>query len=938
MNRPDGSDRLDTEFDAQAARTPHAIALIDGDGETTYAELDDAANRIARLIRSSGVPDGAFVGVHMERSRHHVASVLGAFKANVAAVPLPPSYPLERLRDILSFANLAAVLVDRDIRHDPPLHARQLDIRDAVDASVSLPAPGERDPNRAAYVLCSSGSTGKPKLIVRSHRSFFHRLRWTWNTHPYDLREVCCQKAHMTTTHAVYELFEPLLRGVPVVIVSDLGAKTLETFWETIRRRSISRLLIVPSVLQASLDMPDFVAPPNIGVLVLMGEYVNPKLAARTAAAFPEATRIYSIYGSTEASSTLLCDVRAGVARGGELSLGAPISRDVRAEVLDDTLAPVADGADGMLYIAGSALFSGYFGDAALTDAAFATLANGERVYRTNDRVRRDADGALTFLGRVDHTVKVRGFRVDLQEVENAIARAPSVRQSAVVVADDHDGNAMLVGFVSPASGPTSSVFQALREHLPDYMVPSRVIALDALPLTTSGKIDRRALLETWASQRAAATTVSIPVRSQTEREVANAWSAVLGHSAFAIDSNFFEVGGTSLKTFSLMSKLQNTFGLDRRQLSDNTIYRVPTLEGLARFIEDIRAGRAPDAVSETSALVTLKNGSDANAAPVFMISSAGGTLGAYEKLVKVLATKREVIGVRDPFLWGERDPTQPFRDWAGIYLDAIRARQPKGPYYVVAYSSAGAFGYEIARRLRAAGEDVALLGLIDPLAIDSRDKRRFGHFAFEARFKRAQFASALRFARSLYQRVFFRKSEPSAFANDFAFSREEFDALQHELMTNQKHLLQVSALMELNTGLPLALRPEDLAALAPERYFDAFFAKIAAAIPDVDREMIERLVVQYQLQVRSQHRYRLQWYDGTVELFDPAGPWFGLLRLLFQPYVRDLSVHRVALGEPDDRTRELGKRFSNSVRSHFLSMRDDAFVAAVARVLEKCL
>jgi thioesterase domain-containing protein len=406
----------------------------------------------------------------------------------------------------------------------------------------------------------------------------------------------------------------------------------------------------------------------------------------------------------------------------------------------------------------------------------------------------------------------------------------------------------------------------------------------------------------------------------------------------FDADSNFFEVGGTSLKTFSVMSKLQKAFGLERRQLSDNTIYRVPTLEGLARLIDDIRAGHAQAPSSDTSPLVTLKNGGDANAAPLFLISSAGGTLGAYEKLVRALATKREIIGVRDPFLWGERDPTQPFRDWAGLYLDAIRARQPKGPYYVVAYSSAGAFGYEIARRLRADGEDVALFGLIDPLAIDSRDKRRFGHFAFEARFRRPELARVLRLARSLYQRMFFRSDNASSFANDFSFSREEFNTLQRELMTNQKHLLQVSALMELNTGLPLALKPDDLAALKPDQYFDAFFAKVSAAIPDVDREMIERLVVQYQLQVRSQHRYRLQGYDGAVELFDPAGPYFGLLPLVFQPYVRDLSVHRVALGAPDDRTRELGKRFSNSVRSHFLSMRDDAFVAAVARELERRL
>jgi len=938
MNRPADSDRLDTLFERQAARTPDAIALIDDEGETTFAELDDAANRIAGLIRSSGVPDGAFIGVHMERSSRYVASVLGAFKANVAAVPLPPSYPVERLRDILSFANLDAVLVDGGIRHDPPLHTRVLDVHEAGDARAPLVAPEERDPNRAAYVLCSSGSTGKPKLIVRSHRSFFHRLHWTWDTHPYDAGEMCCQKAHMTTTHAVYELFEPLLRGVPVVIVSDLAAKTLETFWEMIDRRGISRLLIVPSVLQASLDMPDFAAPARIRVLVLMGEYVHPNLAARTVAAFAPTTRIYSIYGSTEASSTLLCDVRAGVARGGELALGSPIAADVRADVLDETLVPVADGAEGMLYIAGTALFSGYFGDPALTDAAFATRANGERLYRTNDRVRRDAGGALNYLGRVDHTVKVRGFRVDLQEVESAIARTPDVSQSAVVVANDRDGGAMLVGFVSPASVATSTVFQTLRAHLPDYMVPSRVIALDALPLTASGKIDRRTLLESWESQAAAATPAPVRVRSEIEREVANAWSAVLGHSAFDVDSNFFEIGGTSLRTFSVMSKLHKVFGLERRQLPDHAIYRFPTLEGLARLIADIREGRANDAASQTSALVTLKNGSDANAAPVFMISSAGGTLGAYEKLVKALTTTREVIGVRDPFLWGERDPTQPFRHWAGLYLDAIRARQPHGPYYLVAYSSAGAFGYEIAHRLRTAGEEVALFALIDPLAIDSRDKRRFGHFAFEARFKRPELARLLRFARSLYQRVFFRKAERSTFANDFAFSREEFAALQRELMTNQKHLLQVSALMELNTGLPLALDPADLAALEPEQYFDAFFAKIGAAIPDVDRAMIERLVVQYQLQVRSQHRYRLQWYDGAIELFDPAGPWFGLLPLLFAPYVRDLSVHRVALGAPDDRTRELGKRFSNSVRSHFLSMRDDAFVAAVAREIEKRL
>ncbi len=938
MNGRDGSDRLDTLFEQQAARTPDAVALIDDEGETTFAELDAAANRIAALIRSSGTPDGAYVGVHMERSRRYVAGVLGAFKANAAAVPLPPSYPAERLRDILTHAKLDAVLVDHDSRQQPQLHAGLVDVRRDGDVPAPLPAPERRDPDRAAYVLCSSGSTGKPKLIVRSHRSFFHRLRWTWETHPYEPGEACCQKAHMTTTHAVYELFEPLLRGVPVLIVSDHEAKSLGTFWETIRRRRISRLLIVPSVLQASLDMPGFSAPTTIRVLVLMGEYVHPGLAARTAAAFPEPTRIYSIYGSTEASSTLVCDIRASVAQGGELALGLPIATDVRPYVLDDALQPVASGADGMLYIAGTALFAGYFGDPALTDDAFATLPNGERAYRTNDRVRCDAGGALRYLGRIDQTVKIRGFRVDLQEVENAMTRAPGVSRGAAVITNGQGGDAMLIGFVSPADVGTRDVFRTLREHLPDYMVPSRVIALHALPLTPSGKIDRRRLLEIWSAQLAAASPASLHVGSDTEREVAKAWSAALGHAEFDADSNFFEVGGTSLKTFAVMSALYKAFALDRRLLPDQAIYRHPTLAGLARFIDEVRAGRADVSSSQTSALVTLGKGSDAAAEPVFLISSAGGTLGAYEKLVKALSTTREIIGVRDPFLWGQRDPTQPFREWAAIYLDAIRERQPAGPYHIVAYSSAGAFGYEIARRLREAGEEVALLALIDPLAIDSSDKRRFGHFAFEARFGRPELARVLRFVRALYRRVFGGKAVQSVSTNDFAFTRDELDALRRELMASRKHLLQVSALMELNTGLPLALNPEDLEPLAPERYFEAFFAKIGAAIPDVDREMIERLVLQYQLQVRAQHRYRLSWYDGAIELFDPAGPYHGLLTLVFEPYVRELSVHRVALGAPDERTRELGRRFSNSVRSHFLSMRDDAFVASVARELEKRL
>ncbi|HJT96896.1 MAG TPA: AMP-binding protein [Rhodanobacteraceae bacterium] len=931
---PPSRHRLDRLFEEQAAKTPDAVALIDETGAMTFAELDASAGRIADLIRASGSPDGAFVGVHMERSRRYVASVLGALKANAAVVPLPPSYPAERIREILAFAALDAILVDGTF--DASLHPRVLQIAHAGQAPPTIRSAASDDPDRIAFVLCSSGSTGKPKMIARSHRSFFHRLEWTWDTHPYAPGEVCCQKAHMTTTHAIYELFEPLLRGVAVAIVSDAEAKALETFWETIRRHNVSRLLIVPSVLQASLDMPGF-SPPAISVLVLMGEYVHPSLARRALAAFPQATRIYSIYGSTEASSTLVADLREWDASGGELPLGRPISADVHALVLDERLDEVAAGASGMLYIAGAPLFAEYFRSAALTDTAFVRRNDGERLYRTNDQVRRTREGAIEYLGRTDHTVKVRGFRVDLQEVEKAMAGAPSVGACAVVAANDSDGNAMLVGFASPESVDTAAVFRALREQLPDYMVPSRIVAVAALPSTASGKVDRRKLLEMYAAHAAATPAAADHFPTATGRRIAGIWTAVLGHSEFREGSSFFEIGGTSLKTFSVISKLQREFGLTRRQLPDDAIYRLPTIEALARHIDDVRAGRASGIASASTALVTLKAPRDADAPPVFMISSAGGTLGAYEKLVRALDTKREIIGVRDPFLWGDRDPTQGFSSWVATYRDAIRTRQPHGPYSIVAYSSAGAFGYEIARQLREAGEEIALLALIDPLAIDSANRHRFGHWAFNVRFQRKELARLLRLGRSI-QRKFSRRKAAETVPSDFAFTREEFADLEARLGKDRKHILQLSALLELNTGLPIALAPEELAPLDPGRYFDALFAKMSAAIPDVDRAMMERLVVQYQLQVRSQHRYRLRRFDRTVVLFDQAGPYYGLLAQVLEPYVDGLVVHRVALGAPNERTRVLAARFSNSVRSHFLSMRDDAFVQSIAKTLEPLL
>lgn len=937
MNRPDQSLRLDHQFEQQVLRTPDRVAVYDADASITYTELKARSDRLLAALRDRGIATGSYVGVHMSRSLDYVISVLAILKADAAVVPLPPTYPESRLREILAFAALDLVLDDATTPLDSQLSGGIMHLSDAASMASAPATVAVGDPDQPAFVLCSSGSTGTPKMIVRSHRSFLHRLQWTWDNHPYSDDEVCCQKSHMTTTHAIYELFEPLLRGIPVCVISDLDVQRVESLWDTIRSHSISRLLVVPSLLQASLDIPDFAAPP-LKVLLLMGEYVSSKLAEQVLAAFPAHTRVYSIYGSTEASSTLVCDLRKCFRAGEELPLGTPISPDVRAVVLGEHGKPVTSGETGILHIAGSPLFSGYFRDPALTASVIvAAPGDGDWLYNTHDRVRLMAGGLLQFVGRTDHTVKIRGFRVDMHEVENALLDLPEVRQCAVVVGDDGSGAAMLLAFVVPATITPPRITAALRERLPAYMIPSTVTGLDALPLTANGKIDRQALLATHADRSFIKHESGFP--SDTARQVAALWQALLKHGSVQPDSSFFDLGGTSLTVFAAVHRLRNMFALDRHQLSDVSIYQFPTVSAIASYIDGVRAGSTANPSATNAILVTLKRG-DAASEPVFVISSAGGTLGAYDKVVKSLRTRRSVVGVRDPFIWGERDATSGFQSWVALYVNAIRERQAHGPYYLLAYSSAAAFGYEIAQHLRRSGETVAVLALIDPLALDRGSKRRFGYWTLQARFMRRPITRLVKLGGWLRLALprWLRDSGRSARANDFVLGNEQYVQAATSSTTSKNHILIVSALMELDTGLPLALTDAELSQVAPARYLDLLLERVKVVAQEIDPGMIEKIIVQYNLQVHAQHRYRLQRYDGKVVIFDPEGPYNGLLAAQFRPYVRTLEVRTIPLGETTARTRVLAESFPARIRSHYLSMRDNTFAKRLADELTALL
>jgi enterobactin synthetase component F len=924
-------------FARQAYSRPDSVALRFGQHSVRYSELDVAVNRAAAGLAGRDLPRGFTAVLHLERSVEWVVAVLAVHARGGTVVPLPPSYPAMRRQSVLDFV-APDIVIDAGLAPAGPLPTWNPVNLGSLLAGGSQTVPkAELDPDQAAFVLASSGSTGRPKMIVRSHRSFFHRLEWTWAGHPFGEGEVGCHKAPLTTTHGVYELFEPLLAGATTVVLPDEETRNLETFWRRIRTEGVSRLLLVPSALQASLDMPGFEFP-ELQVVVLMGEYLATGLAEEAVLRLPPRTAVYSVYGSTEASSALVCDLRESLRPGEELPLGHPISDDVRAVVLDPTGVPIRPGGEGRLHIGGTNLFSGYLSDAEATRAALVSPAGSNGVvYDTRDKVRVTLDGALHFLGRTDHTVKVRGFRVALSEVERALMAHPKVAQAVVVFS--HDGSAQrLMGFYSPSTVGTDDLFRWLRDRLLDYMVPSALVGLDSFPLSARGKVDRSQLAASMPHRAAPEGTTertAVGAETPTEIRISEVWAGVLGHTDFTVHQSFFEVGGSSLTVFSMVHRLRVVLGVDPARLKEETVWRFPSVRALARYL-----ARAPEAgdrgEGQDPILLTLRTAKDATLEPLFAISSAGGTVGAYEKLSQAVKTGRAVVGLQDPFLWGARPVGEGFDDWISRYLKAIRAHQPNGPYHIVAFSSAGAFGLEISRRLRSMGERVALLTLVDPIAMDRDSTWRFGRWALQAIWMRAPVRWAVRRVGRLRAPL----SSLRRFAPDPApteLTPEEIRAMADAAREDKGHLLSLSALMELNTGLPFALSEADFEGLAPDRYLAVFLNRARSIAPGVAVDRLERMVSQYPLQVRAQHLYRMRPYDGPVLLVEPLSPHAGLVAAHLRPWISDLRVRRFEVGPVPSRLEGAAMRHG-ALDPHYRSMRDDRFISLLAEELDMAL
>jgi amino acid adenylation domain-containing protein len=561
--------------EAQVRRTPDAVAVVSGDAEVSYADLDAAANRLARHLRARGIGAGSVVGVRLHRGVDLVVALLGVMKAGAAYLPLDPDLPEERLAFMLSDSGAALVL------------ASGTDVDRPGESGADLALPGS--PDAPAYVMYTSGSTGRPKGVVVGHRGVVNRLRFGLAEYPLTAADRVLQKTPYSFDVSVPEIFCPLAAGATLVMAKPGGHRDPAYLVDLIRSAGITSVHFVPSMLRAFLAEP-FDALPSVRLLFCSGEALTADLVRAVHERLSCA--LHNLYGPTEAS----IEVTAVECRPGEpVTIGRPLP-GVETRIVDADLRAVPEGE---LLLGGVQVAHGYLGRPALTAERFVPnpFGGGDRLYRTGDRVRREADGTITYLGRLDNQVKVRGNRVELGEIEAALAAHPALA-AAVVTLSGGD----LVAYLVPA-GPRPAVV-ALREFLartlPDYMVPSRWLALPELPVTSSGKADRAALpvdAPPWEE------VVHEPPASPVEEAIAEVLAEVLGVDRVGRHEDFFERGGHSLLVTRVVALLGERFPVE---VPVAAVFEYPTVAGLADTVHAaVAAHVATLSESDVDALLT---------------------------------------------------------------------------------------------------------------------------------------------------------------------------------------------------------------------------------------------------------------------------------------------------------------------------------------------
>jgi amino acid adenylation domain-containing protein len=698
----------------QVERSPEAVAIFFEEQQITYQELNRRANQLAYRLDTLGVGADVLVGVCMERSVELIIAVLAILKAGGAYVPLDPNYPQDRLAYMIADAQVPLVLTQTSIsQHIATLGIQMICLDD--DGLITADWNGN-NLNKSvyldnlAYLIYTSGSTGKPKGAMNSHRNIFNQLMWRQNAScRIDSRDRILQKTPFSFDVSVWELFWPLLAGASLVVARPEGHRDPAYLKSVMIEQAITTMHFVPAMLQVFLMDADLKGFNSLRQVMSGGEALSPELQEHFFASFPEHVHLYNMYGPAEAA----IDVTAWECQRGEGAKNIPLGHaiaNVQLYILDTMLQPVPIGVAGELYIGGMSLARGYHQRPDLTAERFVpnplSSEAGARFYRTGDLARYRADGAIEYLGRIDYQVKLRGFRIELGEIEAVLLQQPAIQQAIASIYKDTSDNPSLVAYlVANGEPPASEALRAaLKEVLPDYMVPAAFVFMDAFPLTPSGKVYRQGLPAPDMSRASIEDDSYVAPSEIIHFQLLNIWEELHSARPIGIRDNFFHLGGHSLLAARLVARIEQVFG---KKISLSTLFAGPTIEGLTLALQQ-QTQPGP-----RSPLIPVQiTGSKK---PFFFLHG-DWTGGAYYcfKLARQLGPDQPFY-VLEPVVFDDNQAIPTIESLAASYLALMRAVQPEGPYYLGGYCNGGVIAYEIAQQLQDQGQQVDLLALVDP-------------------------------------------------------------------------------------------------------------------------------------------------------------------------------------------------------------------------------
>jgi amino acid adenylation domain-containing protein len=702
-------------IESQVERTPDAIAVEFGDATLTFAELNQHANVLARELVARGAGPGMTVALCFARSFELVVSALAVLKSGAAFLPIDPDLPRDRVRFMLEDTMCPLLLVQHAL--DGHLRALSAGLQVTI---IPVPAPTQRSDaassanledrctgNDLAYVMYTSGSTGRPKGVAIRHESLVNHALWFAERVEMSAHDRMLQHASLSFDAAMPELFVPLISGATIVCAPPDAHRDLIALPELLQRGRISVLQMVPSSLRIVAARSAFASCTALRYLVSGGEAMDTSLCVQIRQQLPS-LRIGNFYGPTEVTvDAASYEVPFAFDASAPLPIGEPIA-NARCRILDPLRGLVPIGVAGELHVGGRGVAAGYLNLPERTTANFSDdpFLPGARLYHTGDLARYLPDGRIECLGRIDTQVKLRGYRIELAEIAMPLLRHPDIRDATVVLSDDAAAEPQLVAYVIPAEGavaPSVSELRVLlREQLPSYMIPSAFCFLDAFPLTPSGKLDRRALPspEPVPLEHAAPFLLTDPI----ELSLREMWERILGVHPIGPDDDFFALGGHSLKAIRLLAEVEREHGVELRAAA---LFDAPTIRTLARRM------REPNP-REASTIIAVQRGS--SPIPVFVAPGGGGELFVFDRLARSFGRNQSVY-VLDMYVFDEIKlpaPRLTLADVAARMISDMRVVQPTGPYQLIGYSLGGKIVFEIAQQLRAAGEQVALLALLD--------------------------------------------------------------------------------------------------------------------------------------------------------------------------------------------------------------------------------